>query len=87
MFSASEDGMINVFQVKDWIPVRTLKGHKGRVNSIAIHPSLKVALSVGKDKVLRMWDLSKGKSVASVKIGKGWSFPSVLGNMETSQLV
>ncbi|KAG6381767.1 hypothetical protein JVT61DRAFT_373 [Boletus reticuloceps] len=47
------------------------KGHKGRVNSVAIHPSGKVALSVGHDKTLRMWDLMRGKGSASTKLGKG----------------
>ena len=48
-----------------------LKGHKGRINSIGIHPSGKVALSVGVDKTLRMWDLMRGKGSASTKLGKG----------------
>jgi protein MAK11 len=50
--------------------LRTLKGHKGRVNSVAVHPSGKVALSVGKDRMLRMWDLMRGRGVASTKLGK-----------------
>jgi len=54
--------------------LRSLKGHKGRVNSVAVHPSGKVALSVGKDRALRMWDLMRGKGVASTKLGKGQLF-------------
>lgn len=38
---------------------------------MAVHPSGKVALSVGKDRALRMWDLMRGKGVASTKLGKG----------------
>lgn len=51
--------------------LRVLKGHKGRVNSVGVHPSGKVALSVGADKTLRMWDLMRGKGSASTKLGKG----------------
>lgn len=40
---------------------------------MAVHPSGKVALSVGKDRALRMWDLMRGKGVASTKLGKGTS--------------
>lgn len=40
---------------------------------MAAHPSGKVALSVGKDRALRMWDLMRGKGVASTKLGKGQS--------------
>jgi len=32
---------------------------------------MKVGLSVGKDRTLRMWDLMRGKGSASMKLGKG----------------
>jgi protein MAK11 len=53
--------------------LRSLKGHKGRVNSVSVHPSGKVALSVGKDRTLYMWDLMRGKRAASMKLGFGKS--------------
>ena len=71
LLSASEDGTLCLFHARDWTVLRSLKGHKGRVNSVAIHPSGKVALSVGQDKTLRMWDLMRGKGSASTKLGKG----------------
>ncbi|KAG8221093.1 WD40-repeat-containing domain protein [Butyriboletus roseoflavus] len=52
LLSASEDGTLCLFHARDWTVLRSLKGHKGRVNSVAIHPSGKVALSVGHDKTL-----------------------------------
>ncbi|KAI0332690.1 WD40 repeat-like protein [Cubamyces sp. BRFM 1775] len=70
LLSASEDGTLALFRARDWAVLRTLKGHKGRVNSVAVHQSCKVALSVGKDRTLRMWDLMRGKGSASTKIGK-----------------
>lgn len=73
LLSASEDGTLCLFHARDWSVLRTLKGHKGRVNSVAIHPSGKVGLSVGKDRTLRMWDLMRGKGSASTKLGKGTS--------------
>jgi protein MAK11 len=72
LLSASEDGTLCLFRARDWAVLRSLHGHKGRVNSVAVHPSGKVALSVGKDKTLRMWDLMRGKGSASTKLGKGW---------------
>jgi protein MAK11 len=71
LISASEDGTLCLFHARDWTVLRSLKGHKGRVNSVAVHPSGKVALSVGKDKMLRMWDLMRGKGSASTKLGRG----------------
>ncbi|KAF9473417.1 WD40 repeat-like protein [Pholiota conissans] len=70
LLSASEDGTLCLFRARDWVVLRSLKGHKGRVNAVAVHPSGKVALSVGKDRALRMWDLMRGKGVASTKLGK-----------------
>jgi protein MAK11 len=71
LLSASEDGSLTLFHTRDWTVLRNLKGHKGRVNCVAVHPSCKLALSVGKDKTLRMWDLMRGKGSASTKLGKG----------------
>ncbi|KAK7031612.1 glycosyltransferase family 39 protein, partial [Favolaschia claudopus] len=70
LLSASEDGTLCLFRARDWSVLRALRGHKGRVNSVAVHPSGKVALSVGKDRTLRMWDLMRGKGSASTKLGK-----------------
>ncbi len=71
LLSASEDGTLCLFRARDWSVLRSLKGHKGRVNSVAVHPSGKVALSVGQDRTLRMWDLMRGKGSGSTKIYKG----------------
>ncbi|PFH50307.1 hypothetical protein AMATHDRAFT_145511 [Amanita thiersii Skay4041] len=70
LLSASEDGTLCLFHARDWTVLRTMKGHKARVNAVAVHPSGKVALSVGKDRTLRMWDLMRGKGCASTKLGK-----------------
>lgn len=71
LISCSEDGTLCLFRARDWAVLRLLRGHKGPVNSVAVHPSGKLALSVGKDRTMRMWDLMRGKGVASTKLGKG----------------
>lgn len=70
LLSASEDGTLTLFRARDWAVLRVLKGHRGRVNAFSVHPSAKVALSVGRDGTLRMWDLMRGKGCASTKLGK-----------------
>ncbi|KIY70261.1 WD40 repeat-like protein [Cylindrobasidium torrendii FP15055 ss-10] len=70
LMSASQDGTLCLFRARDWAVLRSLKGHKGPVNGIAVHPSGKVAVSVGKDRTLRLWDLMRGRGVASTKLGK-----------------
>ena len=78
LLAASTDSAITMYRVRDWVLLRALKGHKGRVNSIDAHPDGRVALSVGQDKMLRMWDLVAGKAVATMKVGEGLSVLLVL---------
>jgi protein MAK11 len=61
MLSAAEDGLIYVWSTEKWECVATLKGHKGAVRDLSIHPSGRVALSVGADGAIRMWDLTAFK--------------------------
>lgn len=70
LLCATSGSGITLYRVRDWVLLRSLKGHKGRVNSVDAHPQGRVALSVGEDKMLRMWDLVAGKAVATMKIGK-----------------
>ncbi|KAG2064855.1 hypothetical protein BDR04DRAFT_216254 [Suillus decipiens] len=61
--SASEDGSLCLFHACDLVMFRALKGPRGRVNSTAVRPSNKVALSVGKGNTLPMWYLMQGRSL------------------------
>ncbi|KAG5350265.1 p21-activated protein kinase-interacting protein 1-like [Termitomyces sp. T112] len=92
LLSASEDGTLCLFRARDWSVLRALKGHKGRVNCVAVHPTGKVALSVGKDKALRMWDLMRGRGSASTKLGKEgeivrWSTDGSLFAVQTGSTI
>jgi protein MAK11 len=62
LFSGSEDGTICIWKSGSWICEKTLKGHIGGVIGISVHPSGKLALSVGKDRALKTWNLIKGRS-------------------------
>ncbi|PKK73932.1 WD40 repeat-like protein [Rhizophagus irregularis] len=70
MFSGSEDGTICIWRTKDWECLKTLIGHKGRVNSLAVHPSGKIALSVSNDKTVRLWNLLAGQKASVNKLGR-----------------
>jgi len=61
MLSGAEDGLIYVWSTEKWECLATLKGHKGAVRDLSIHPSGRVALSVGADGAIRMWDLTAFK--------------------------
>lgn len=69
LLSTSEDGTMNLYRTRDWALLRTLRGHTGRINAASAHPSGRVALSVGADRTIRLWDLMRGVGSASVKIG------------------
>lgn len=49
MFTGSSDGAICVWQAGgDWEHLKIMRGHKASVNSISVHPSGKLALSVAR---------------------------------------
>ncbi|XP_040289155.1 p21-activated protein kinase-interacting protein 1 [Bufo bufo] len=62
LLSGAEDGLMCVWNTKKWECQQTFRAHKGHVLSLSIHPSGKLALSVGTDKTLRTWNLVEGRS-------------------------
>ncbi|XP_040316228.1 p21-activated protein kinase-interacting protein 1 [Herpailurus yagouaroundi] len=62
LISGAEDGVICVWDAKKWECLKSIKAHKGHVTFLSIHPSGKLALSVGTDKTLRTWNLVEGRS-------------------------
>ncbi|GBF89556.1 p21-activated kinase-interacting protein-like [Raphidocelis subcapitata] len=62
LFSGSADGGIAVWRAGgEWEHLKLMKGHRGAVNALALHPSGRLALSVAHDRQLRMWDLLRGR--------------------------
>lgn len=68
LFCGTETGKILVWSAPHWHNLPTMTGHYDRVNSISVHPSGVLALSVSKDKSLRLWDLSKGVAAHTNKL-------------------
>lgn len=68
LLSGSEDGKIIIWRTKDWEMFGTLKGHTGKINDVAIHPSGRVAISVSSDQTIRLWNLMTAKKAAILKI-------------------
>lgn len=42
-----------------------------RINSLSIHPSGKLALTLGADRQLRSWDLTRGIRASALQLPKG----------------
>ena len=61
LLSGDGDGELCIWRTSDWECLLRMKGHKGAVLDIAIHPSGRAALSVGADKKMMLWNLTTGK--------------------------
>lgn len=65
LFSASSDGSLAATRTGSWISEGLWKApHGGKsINHISIHPSGKLALTLGADLTLKTWNLVKGRQV------------------------
>lgn len=69
LLSAGEDGLIICWRVKDWEIFSRLKGHRGIIAGLSIHPSGKIAISCGeKDGLIILWNLMTGKRLSIMKL-------------------
>ncbi|CAK9802978.1 p21-activated protein kinase-interacting protein 1-like [Anthophora quadrimaculata] len=70
LFTCSNDGTIAAIRCGNWqLEKHWLKPHKGlAVNTLAIHPTGKIALSTGADGVLRTWNLVKGRQAYATNL-------------------
>lgn len=62
LLSGGDDGLLCVWSTKKWECLKSIPAHKGPVMSLSVHPSGKLALTVGTDKTLRTWNLINGRS-------------------------
>lgn len=70
LFSCSNDGTIAAVRCGNWqLEKHWQKPHKGlAVNTLAIHPTGKIALSTGADGILRTWNLVKGRQAYAINL-------------------
>ncbi|XP_023703551.1 p21-activated protein kinase-interacting protein 1-like [Cryptotermes secundus] len=72
LLSGGEDGSIAIFRTGSWQLEKVFaEAHKGEaVTLLSVHPSGKLALSVGTDATLRTWNLVKGRQAYATNLGK-----------------
>jgi WD40 repeat protein len=63
LISGGGDGELCIWRSSDWECLLRMKGHKGAVYDVAIHPSGRAALSVAADCKLMLWNLTTGAAV------------------------
>eukprot|EP00768_Dysnectes_brevis_P003944 gnl/Dysnectes_brevis/2794_a3408_1265.p1 GENE.gnl/Dysnectes_brevis/2794_a3408_1265~~gnl/Dysnectes_brevis/2794_a3408_1265.p1 ORF type:complete len:315 (+),score=112.28 gnl/Dysnectes_brevis/2794_a3408_1265:546-1490(+) len=70
LVSSSKDGAIALWRVKDWECALVLKGHRGEVNDVQIHPSGRALVSAGEDGTVRLWSLLNGNQLSKMRLGR-----------------
>jgi WD40 repeat protein len=64
LYAASDDGRINVADVKSGHELTSWKGHRGAVLSLAIDSTGQWLASSGEDRTIRLWDIATSRERA-----------------------
>ncbi|KZV58271.1 p21-activated protein kinase-interacting protein 1-like [Dorcoceras hygrometricum] len=70
LVSGDADGSVSIYDVDPFVHLKTVKVHKKAVNSLSIHPSGKLALTVGHDDCLAMVNLVRGRRSFCCRLNK-----------------
>ncbi|XP_073048233.1 uncharacterized protein [Primulina eburnea] len=70
LVSADAQGCVSIYDADPFVHLKTVKAHKKGVNSISIHPSGKLALTVGHDDCLAMVNLVRGRRSFYCRLNK-----------------
>ncbi|XP_058098297.1 uncharacterized protein LOC131243169 [Magnolia sinica] len=70
LLTASDDGTVCIYDVDPFVCLKTVVAHKKGVNDLAVHPSGKLGLTVGRDACLAMLNLVRGKRSFCCRLGR-----------------
>ncbi|XP_068323909.1 uncharacterized protein [Pyrus communis] len=76
LISADAEGSLCIYEADPFVLLKTLKPHRKAINDVALHPSGKLALTVGKDECLAMINLVRGKRSFYCRVAKEASLVS-----------
>jgi WD40 repeat protein len=68
--SAGPRKTLRVWDLENWVCVRVLDGHNGRVTSVSVTPDGRYAVSGSSDKTLRVWDIENGACLGVFAAGE-----------------
>lgn len=69
LLAGCTDGTLSVWIAgQGWQCMKTLRGHRHEISSIAIHQTGALALTTSRDRTLRLWDLVKGRTTFQSKL-------------------
>jgi WD40 repeat protein len=67
ILTASDDKTVRIWDAKSGKLLQTLKGHAGKVYSVALSPDGKRILTSAADKTVRIWDADTGKLLRTLE--------------------
>ncbi|KAG6419349.1 hypothetical protein SASPL_121569 [Salvia splendens] len=67
---ADADGSVSIYDADPFVLLKSVKIHKKSINSMSVHPSGKIALTVGHDQCMALVNLVRGRRSFYCKIGK-----------------
>lgn len=70
LIGADAEGSVSIYDADPFVHLKTVKIHKKSVNSLSVHPSGKLALTVGHDECLAMVNLIRGRRSFFCKLSK-----------------
>ncbi|XP_009616697.1 uncharacterized protein LOC107789172 [Nicotiana tabacum] len=70
LIAAADDGTVSIYDADPFVHLKTVKVHRKAVNSVCIHPSGRLALSVGRDECMAMINLVRGRRSFYSRLGK-----------------
>ncbi|KAK6150083.1 hypothetical protein DH2020_017608 [Rehmannia glutinosa] len=70
LLAGDAEGLLSIYDADPFVHLKSLKVHKKAVNSLSVHPSGKLALTVGHDECLAMVNLVRGRRSFYCKLGK-----------------
>ncbi|KAA8514899.1 hypothetical protein F0562_018078 [Nyssa sinensis] len=70
LLSASDDGAVCIYDADPFVHLKTVSAHKKGINDLSVHPSGKLALTVGRDSCLAMLNLVRGRRSFYCRLGR-----------------
>ncbi|XP_041990725.1 p21-activated protein kinase-interacting protein 1-like [Salvia splendens] len=70
LLAADADGSVSIYDADPFVLLKSVKIHKKSINSMSVHPSGKIALTVGHDQCMALVNLVRGRRSFYCKIGK-----------------
>lgn len=74
LITGGEDGQVCLWRCNDWEVLLKFRAHKLGIADLAVHPSGRLMATAGRDKTVRLWDLTRGTSAANVPVEEAFEY-------------